>query len=186
MCQRRLEIAAVVFRCPPARRWTIRRPPRYQDSGRCFPAWYGQAAVEPPEVPSASIDQGHLGPSQRVVIVQRRVEADRSNPAISQPRVAPGSQVFVLSDPARKRHSPGRRPPLVIHRMTVLRVCSVISNWTGRPVFFGWRWSVAGRGRSSARRLPARLLGTTTQLTVDGWVEHGEIAEPLRSFNGGF
>jgi len=57
------------------------------------------------------------------------------------------------------------------------RVCSVISNLTGRPVFF-WQTvprSTACPGGGNVLDLEADEIATP-ELAIDGKIEHGEVA----------
>ena len=113
---------SVLATTPPARRWRERRPPRFQDSGRCFPVSCAPAAAALladcwSSCKSVPASFGATSACRKPIQCGRTAESDRPLPA-----------------PTGASHSP-----------MAARVWSVISNCTGRPVFF---WTTVARSRT--------------------------------------
>jgi hypothetical protein len=77
-----------------------------------------------------------LGPSHRMRAIGRAIKSAARDPRMDDPGILPGRQVRLRSDPLGKRCRVLRFRMSASHAWIAARVCSVISNCTGRPVFF--------------------------------------------------
>ena len=76
-----------------------------------------------PEVPSTTIDQGSLGPPQRMRPELQWVETDAGSPFANETRVLPGGEAACFAAAARKQElprTPSRQLEVVIDRLPSL------------------------------------------------------------------
>jgi len=80
------------------------------------------------------VDLRRFRPAQRMCPVGGAIEPDARNPGMDDPRILSGRQVRLSSKAAREQML--SVPPSMLGSQSRIdaRVCSVISNWTGRPV----------------------------------------------------
>jgi transposase len=80
----------------------------------------------------ASVDERSFRSSKDVRAISRRIKPNRRHPPGDDPSVLPVEMCGDVSTRLGNRKSVGLRPARAIHADTASRVCSVISNCTGR------------------------------------------------------
>jgi hypothetical protein len=136
----------LAVRARSARRYLERHLPQSRDIGRCSPAWYGRGGV----VLRAGCRS--CGKSGQPSYAASSACHKRLNPSrCFQPSDAPAGHIggWICED--LHEVDLGRDEPVArsigSQASTELLDCSVISNWTGRPVFF---WTIVARCRTLA------------------------------------
>jgi hypothetical protein len=76
-----------------------------------------------------------LGPSHRMRAIGRAIKPSARDPRMNDPGILPGRQVRCVRTRLGKRYRVSRFRMSASHAWIAARVCSVISNCTGRPVF---------------------------------------------------
>jgi hypothetical protein len=98
-----------------------------------------------PQVAGLLVDLSRLRATHRVRAVRRTVETRARHPSMDDTGILPRGDMRLFPEPAREQISALPTSSLASHSPMALRVCSVIWNCTGRPVFF---WITVARSRT--------------------------------------
>ena len=91
-----------------------------------------QEKLDGPEIPGAPIDQRRFGTPQRMSAVGSRIQSNRRHPRPDDSGVLASREMRRLRHAARKENGSGFRFAVATQGPSASRVCSVISNYTGR------------------------------------------------------
>lgn len=97
------------------------------------------------QVTGLAINLGSLRTPHRVRAIKGRLQANAFNPAMHQPGILASGYVRTCMKSTWERYREPVARSIGSHASTELLDCSVISNWTGRPVFF---WTIVARCRT--------------------------------------
>jgi hypothetical protein len=101
-------------------------------SDRALQVGVPKEALNGPKIAGSPIDQRRFGAPQRMGAIGRRVQTNRPHPSPDDPGILTGRKMRDSDTRLGNRNCSGFRCAVAIQAATASRVCSVISNWTGR------------------------------------------------------